>query len=98
MIANPTDACKYRTVTLLADYLLIHSFNFLTAFQAGLVGAITNAGPFDGIISFPKGLTVAWNGSPLGQIAMPNVSFHQFFTFLVVLTCLFDLKIVDTCS
>lgn len=35
---------------------------------------ITDAGPFDATISFPEGLTVAWNGAPLGQISMPNVS------------------------
>ncbi|SGY79107.1 BQ5605_C008g05044 [Microbotryum silenes-dioicae] len=45
-----------------------------TAFTAGLVGAINNAGPFDAVIAFTSGLTVAWNGTPLGQIAMPNVS------------------------
>lgn len=28
----------------------------------------------DAVISFPAGLTVAWNGSPLGSIAMPNVT------------------------
>ncbi|GJN94719.1 hypothetical protein Rhopal_007810-T1 [Rhodotorula paludigena] len=45
-----------------------------TAFTAGLVGAIRNSGPFDAVIGFTQGLTVAWNGAPLGQIAMPNVS------------------------
>ncbi|GAA6027071.1 hypothetical protein JCM8097_006088 [Rhodosporidiobolus ruineniae] len=45
-----------------------------SAFTAGLVGSITNSGPFDAVISFPEGLTVSWNGAPLGQIAMPNVS------------------------
>lgn len=44
------------------------------AFTAGLVGSIRNSGPFDAVISFTEGLTVAWNGQPLGQIAMPNVS------------------------
>ncbi|SCV70806.1 BQ2448_3568 [Microbotryum intermedium] len=44
------------------------------AFSTGLVGAINNAGPFDAVIAFTTGLTVAWNGAPLGQIAMPNVS------------------------
>lgn len=43
--------------------------------MTGLVGAITNAGPFDAVITFSQGLTVAWNGAPLGQIAMPNVRF-----------------------
>lgn len=45
-----------------------------TTFEVALKGAITNAGPFDAIISFPAGLNVAWNGSPLGHIAMPNVT------------------------
>ncbi|KAM0789126.1 hypothetical protein ACM66B_003180 [Microbotryomycetes sp. NB124-2] len=44
------------------------------AFTTGLTGAIRNAGPFDAVIAFPTGLTVAWNGQPLGQIAMPNIS------------------------
>ncbi|KAL8287086.1 hypothetical protein RQP46_004092 [Phenoliferia psychrophenolica] len=44
------------------------------SFMTQLVGAITNAGPFDAVITFTKGLTVAWNGAPLGQIAMPNVT------------------------
>lgn len=56
---------------LLREPSLIQSST--TAFTAGLVGAITNAGPFDAVIGFPQGLTVAWNGAPLGQIAMPNV-------------------------
>jgi hypothetical protein len=45
-----------------------------TAFTTGLTGSIRNAGPFDATISFSQGLTVAWNGRPLGQIAMPNVA------------------------
>ena len=44
------------------------------AFRTGLQGSITNAGPFDAVIQFPNGLTVAWDGQPLGQIAMPDVS------------------------
>ncbi|KAL8279026.1 hypothetical protein RQP46_008484 [Phenoliferia psychrophenolica] len=34
----------------------------------------TETCPFDGVISFSQGLTVAWNGKPLGQIGMPNVA------------------------
>lgn len=45
-----------------------------SAFTTGLTGAIRNSGPFDAVISFTTGLTVAWNGRPLGQIAMPDVS------------------------
>ncbi|KAL8277420.1 hypothetical protein RQP46_010142 [Phenoliferia psychrophenolica] len=44
------------------------------SFVATLTGEITNAGPFDAVISFPVGLTVAWNGSPLGQLSMPDVT------------------------
>ena len=44
------------------------------SFDTILTGSIRNAGPFDAVITFPQGLTVAWNGSPLGQIAMPNVA------------------------
>lgn len=43
------------------------------AFTAGLTGSLRNAGPFNAVVSFPQGLTVAWNGRPLGQIAMPDV-------------------------
>lgn len=46
----------------------------LESFGTGLTGSITNAGPFDAIITFPQGLSVSWNGGILGQIAMPNVS------------------------
>ncbi|KEI38214.1 uncharacterized protein L969DRAFT_517877 [Mixia osmundae IAM 14324] len=46
----------------------------LNSFGTGLTGSITQSGPFDAVISFPQGLTVAWNGAPLGQIAMPDVS------------------------
>lgn len=44
-----------------------------TSLGTHLVGAITQAGPFDAVISFPQGLTVYWNGAALGQIAMPDV-------------------------
>ena len=37
------------------------------------MGSISNAGPFTAKISFAEGLTAAWNGAPLGQIAMPQV-------------------------
>lgn len=45
-----------------------------TSFDTVLTGAIRNSGPFDAVITFPQGLTVAWNGQPLGQIAMPQVA------------------------
>lgn len=44
------------------------------SFTTDLVGSITNAGPFDAVIAFPSGLTVAWNGQALGSIMMDNVS------------------------
>ena len=44
------------------------------SFNTALQGTITNAGPFDAVISFPEGLTISWEGRPLGQIAFPNVS------------------------
>lgn len=44
------------------------------AFTAAIIGSITNAGPFDAAITFPLGLSVAWNGAQLGQLAFPSVS------------------------
>ncbi|KAJ7072466.1 hypothetical protein C8F01DRAFT_1299136 [Mycena amicta] len=41
------------------------------SFTSHLKGAITNAGPFDATIAFGgQGLTVNWNGSPIGHIKM----------------------------
>ncbi|KAF7321550.1 hypothetical protein MKEN_00676000 [Mycena kentingensis (nom. inval.)] len=41
------------------------------SFTSQLKGAITNAGPFDASIAFGGlGLTVDWNGSPIGHIKM----------------------------
>ncbi|KAI5474806.1 pre-rrna processing protein [Pseudohyphozyma bogoriensis] len=45
-----------------------------TAFTTGLVGSLSDSGPFDAVITFPTGLIVAWDGAPLGTIAMPNIS------------------------
>ncbi|KAE9401586.1 hypothetical protein BT96DRAFT_918717 [Gymnopus androsaceus JB14] len=45
-----------------------------TSFDTALNGSISNAGPFDAIIAFPTGLTVAWSGNTLGTISMDNVS------------------------
>jgi hypothetical protein len=45
-----------------------------TSFNVTIKGSITQAGPFDAVISFPAGLTVAWEGTALGHIAMPNVT------------------------
>ena len=44
-----------------------------TRFQVHMVGSITNAGPFDAVIKFTKGLQLAWNNKVLGQIAMPDI-------------------------
>ncbi|KDQ57731.1 hypothetical protein JAAARDRAFT_69819 [Jaapia argillacea MUCL 33604] len=43
------------------------------SFGTQLQASITNAGPFDAIIHFGSGLTITWNGSPLGTIALPDV-------------------------
>ncbi|KAH7915074.1 hypothetical protein BJ138DRAFT_1122997 [Hygrophoropsis aurantiaca] len=45
-----------------------------TSFGTQLNGSITNAGPFDATISFGNGLTVSWNGQPLGTMNMPDVN------------------------
>ncbi|KAF9421486.1 hypothetical protein BGZ94_008824 [Podila epigama] len=49
-----------------------------TDFTTNINGLIGNTGPFDAVISFPSGSSVAWlkdgNESPIGQIAMPEVS------------------------
>ncbi|KAI0035854.1 hypothetical protein K488DRAFT_76325 [Vararia minispora EC-137] len=44
------------------------------SFGTTLAGSITNAGPFDAVISFPAGLTISWNGQALGTIKMPDVN------------------------
>ncbi|KAF8314052.1 hypothetical protein DL93DRAFT_2167525 [Clavulina sp. PMI_390] len=44
------------------------------SFDVSLTGSITNAGPFDAVISFPLGLEVHWEGNKLGSLSMPNVS------------------------
>ncbi|KAF5351977.1 hypothetical protein D9756_007389 [Leucocoprinus leucothites] len=43
------------------------------AFATHLQGSITNAGPFDAKISFPAGLSVAWQGNVFGNIRMEPV-------------------------
>lgn len=43
------------------------------SFATKLKGGIQNAGPFDATISFPAGLTIAWNGKNLGTMQMPDV-------------------------
>ncbi|KAG0013358.1 hypothetical protein BGZ82_002154 [Podila clonocystis] len=49
-----------------------------TDFTTNINGLIGNTGPFDAEISFPSGSAVAWlkdgSESPIGQIAMPDVS------------------------
>ncbi|KAG2078952.1 hypothetical protein BDR04DRAFT_1124058 [Suillus decipiens] len=39
-----------------------------------LNGSITNAGPFDAIITFNNGLTVSWDGQPIGVMKMDPVN------------------------
>ncbi|KAF9484474.1 hypothetical protein BDN70DRAFT_872495 [Pholiota conissans] len=43
------------------------------SFRAALKGSVTNAGPFDAIISFPAGLTISWQGKPIGQVSMSDI-------------------------
>ncbi|KZV76329.1 hypothetical protein PENSPDRAFT_747787 [Peniophora sp. CONT] len=45
-----------------------------TSFTTQLAGSVTNAGPFDAIISFPNGLNIAWNNGTLGSIKMPDIN------------------------
>ncbi|PPQ99716.1 hypothetical protein CVT24_009699 [Panaeolus cyanescens] len=42
-------------------------------FNTQLKGSINNAGPFDAIISFPSGLTISWQGQPLGKVSMKDL-------------------------
>ncbi|KAI0063538.1 hypothetical protein BV25DRAFT_1915044 [Artomyces pyxidatus] len=44
-----------------------------TSFTTKLSGSITQSGPFDALISFGAGLTIAWSGQPLGSIKMPDI-------------------------
>ncbi|KAH9850917.1 hypothetical protein C2E23DRAFT_886961 [Lenzites betulinus] len=43
------------------------------SFVTSLSGSITQAGPFDATITFPSGLTVEWEGAPIGTIKMPDI-------------------------
>ncbi|MCO5588347.1 hypothetical protein L7F22_042302 [Adiantum nelumboides] len=45
-----------------------------TGFTAQLQGALTNAGPFDGIVTFPEGLSIYWQNQLLTQTAFPNIT------------------------
>ncbi|KAG2368054.1 hypothetical protein BDR07DRAFT_1391769 [Suillus spraguei] len=45
-----------------------------TMFGTQLNGSITNAGPFDAIITFNNGLTVSWDGQPIGVMKMDPVN------------------------
>lgn len=53
----------------------MHRFTFQLTRDPGtlLKGSITNSGPFDATIVFPQGLTVSWNGSPLGSLNLDAV-------------------------
>ncbi|THH12496.1 hypothetical protein EW146_g7640 [Bondarzewia mesenterica] len=44
------------------------------SFGTKLTGSITQAGPFDALISFGSGLTISWSGQALGSIKMPDVN------------------------
>ncbi|KAF9264250.1 hypothetical protein L218DRAFT_258531 [Marasmius fiardii PR-910] len=43
------------------------------SFSTQLKGSITGTGPFDATIRFPTGLTVSWQGKPIGSIKMNDV-------------------------
>ncbi|KAJ7594702.1 hypothetical protein C8J56DRAFT_446479 [Mycena floridula] len=45
-----------------------------SSFGTKLKGGINNAGPFDALIAFPSGLSIAWNGKKLGALKMPAVN------------------------
>ncbi|TFY75371.1 hypothetical protein EWM64_g8642 [Hericium alpestre] len=45
-----------------------------TSFGTKLSGSITQAGPFDALISFGNGLTISWSGQPLGSLKMPPIN------------------------
>lgn len=45
-----------------------------TSFTASLQGALTNAGPFDGVVDFPAGLDIFWQGQLLTQTAFPSIT------------------------
>lgn len=45
-----------------------------TTFVASIQGALTNAGPFDGIVKFPNGLSIFYEGRLLTQAAFPDIT------------------------
>ncbi|KAG1761975.1 hypothetical protein EDD22DRAFT_893760 [Suillus occidentalis] len=45
-----------------------------TTFGTQLNGSITNAGPFDAVITFNDGLTISWGGQPIGVMKMDPVN------------------------
>lgn len=45
-----------------------------TSFEVHLQGTLTEAGPFDGLVHFPQGLQVNYQGRLLGQVAFPNIT------------------------
>ncbi|GAA95808.1 hypothetical protein E5Q_02465, partial [Mixia osmundae IAM 14324] len=73
VLALPVVQRIVDAATLAVDTVTITN-PLLNSFGTGLTGSITNSGPFDAVITFTQGLTVAWNGAPLGQIAMPDIS------------------------
>ncbi|KAF9484472.1 hypothetical protein BDN70DRAFT_122528 [Pholiota conissans] len=46
----------------------------LNSFKTHLKGSITNSGPFDATISFPSGLTISWQGNPIGQVSIGDIN------------------------
>ncbi|KAG0210313.1 hypothetical protein BGX28_009469 [Mortierella sp. GBA30] len=77
IVGTPIAQAIVDLATLSFDSVMINS-PAETDFTTNINGLIANTGPFDAEITFPSGSTVAWlnNGaeSPIGQIAMPQVS------------------------
>lgn len=77
IVGRPIAQSIVDLATLAFDSVMINS-PAETDFTTNINGLIGNTGPFDAEITFPSGSTVAWiNGgesSPIGQIAMPQVS------------------------
>ncbi|KAF9548894.1 hypothetical protein EC957_005246 [Mortierella hygrophila] len=77
IVGRPIAQSIVDLATLAFDSVMINS-PAETDFTTNINGLIGNTGPFDAEITFPSGSTVSWiNGgesSPIGQIAMPQVS------------------------
>ncbi|KAG0244109.1 hypothetical protein BG011_003041, partial [Mortierella polycephala] len=77
IVGTPIAQAIVDQATLNFDSVMINNPGE-TDFATDINGLIGNTGPFDAEITFPSGSTVSWinndNESPIGQIAMPQVS------------------------